>query len=115
LNYFKSATGITGNTNADYIKITGNFEFSFTTTKILAGRYRLKFVMDGGISTYASFQTYVNGQKVGVVQDLATKTTGFQTITIGNVESFDFSTQTVKITTVIPGTILIDRIIFEPI
>jgi len=115
LNYFKSATAITGNTNADYIKITGNFEFSFTTTKILAGRYRLKFVMDGGISTYASIQAYVNGQKVGVVQDLTSITAGFQTLTIGTVESFDFSTQTVKITTVIPGTVLIDRIIFEPI
>jgi hypothetical protein len=115
LNYYKSATAITGNTNADYIKIAGNFEFSFTTTKILAGRYRLKFVMDRGISTYASVQTYVDGQKVGVVLDLSKDTPGFQTFTIGNVESFDFRTQTVKISTVIPGTILIDRIIFEPI
>jgi hypothetical protein len=71
--------------------------------------------MDRGISTYASVQTYVDGQKVGVVLDLSKDTPGFQTFTIGNVESFDFRTQTVKISTVIPGTILIDRIIFEPI
>jgi hypothetical protein len=115
LNYYKSSTAITGNTNADYIKITGNFEFSFKTTKILAGRYRLKFVMDCGISTYASIQAYVDGQKVGVVKDLATNTLGFQTLTIGNIESFDFSTHTVKISTVIPGTVLIDQFIFEPI
>jgi len=115
LNYFKSATAISGNTNADYIKITGNFEFSFITTKILAGRYRLSFIMDAGTPTYASIQAYVDGQKVGVVKDLTANTPGFQTFTIGNIESFVFSTHTVKISTVIPGTVLIDRIIFEPI
>jgi len=115
INYFKSATAIASNTNSDYVKVTGNIEFSFKTPKILAGRYTLKLVLDRGVSNYASIQSLVDNQNVGVVIDLTKDAAGFRTFTLGTVEFFNFSSHIVKLSTVIPGTILIDRIIFEPI
>lgn len=114
ISFFKSAT-FTGAQNNDYLIISGNVEFSFKMPKILAGRYTLKLVLGRGVSNYASIQTLVDDQNVGVVIDLTKDAAGFRTFTLGTVEFFDFSSHTIKLSTVIPGSILIDRIIFEPI
>ena len=115
LLYVKSPTGISGNSNADYVQVSGNIDFSFTTPKILAGRYQLKLVLDRGNPRYASIQALVDQTKVGVVLDLKPESRQFRTFTMGTVEFTDYRTHTVTIKTVIPGTLLIDRIIFEPI
>ncbi len=115
LLYVKSPTSISGNSNADYIQVSGDIDFSFQTPKILAGRYTLKVVLQRGYSYLASVQAYVDGTKVGVVIDPTTNSTTFSTYTLGTVEFSAFSPHTVKLSTVIPGRMLIDRIIFEPI
>ena len=65
LIYVKSPTSISGNSNSDYVQVSGDITFSFTTPKILAGRYVLKMVLDRGNPRYASVQTLVDGKKVG--------------------------------------------------
>jgi hypothetical protein len=115
LLYVKSTTAISGNSNADYVQVIGDINFSFTTPKILAGRYTLKLVLDRGNPRYASVQALVDDNKVGVVIDLKTNTRTFSTFTIGTVEFSEFGTHTVNLKTIIPGYLLIDRIIFEPI
>lgn len=115
LNFIKSSGSISGVSNGDYIRLSGNIDFSFTTPKILAGRYTLKLVMDRGVSNYASVQSLVDNQNVGVVLDLSKDSPGFKTFTMGTVDFINYSSHTVKINTIIPGTVLIDRIIFEPI
>lgn len=115
LTFVKSPTEITGNSNNDYIELSGDVDFSFVTPKILAGRYTLKIVIQRGYSYLANVQTYVDGKKVGVVLDPTTDTRVFRTFPLGTVEFSDFSTHTVKIRTIIPGRVLLDRIIFEPI
>ena len=115
LTYVKSPSGISGNSNADYIEFSGDIDFSFITPKILAGRYTLKLVLQRGYSNLASVQASVDDRKAGVVIDPTVNSTVFSTFTIGTVEFSEFSTHTVKISTVIPGRVLIDRIIFQPI
>ena len=115
LLYVKSPTSLSGNSNSDYVQVSGDINFSFTTPKILAGRYSLKLVLDRGNSRYASIQALVDDTKVGVVVDLKPESRVFRTFTLGTVEFSEFSTHKVNIKTVIPGTLLIDRIIFEPI
>jgi uncharacterized surface protein with fasciclin (FAS1) repeats len=115
LTYIKSPTSISGNSNADYIEVSGDVDFSFKTPKILAGRYTLKIVLQRGYSYLASVQAYVDDTKVGVVIDPTINSAVFSTFTLGTVEFSDFSSHAVKLSTVIPGRMLIDRIIFEPI
>lgn len=115
LTYAKSPTAISGNSNADYIYFSGDIDFSFVTPKILAGRYTLKLVLQRGYSYLASIQALVDDKKVGVVLDLKLDNAEFRTFTLGTVEFSDFNSHTVKLSTVIPGRVLIDRIIFEPI
>jgi len=115
LLYVKSPNSIPGNSNSDYVQVSGDIDFSFRTPKILAGRYRLRLVLDRGNSRYASIQTLVDENKVGVVIDLTKDSQQFRTFTIGTVEFSDFSSHTVSLRTVVPGLLLIDRIIFEPI
>lgn len=115
LTYIKSPTDIEGCSNNDYVEVVGDLNYSFVTPKILAGRYTLKLVMDRGNSNYASIQTLVDDKKTGVVIDLTKDNRTFRTFTLGTVEFSEFSSHTVKLRTVIPGYILIDRIIFEPI
>lgn len=115
LYYTKSPTAISGCSNADYVQVSGDIDLSFKTPKILAGRYTLKLVFDRGNSRYASVQTLVDDKKVGVVVDLTKDSNVFRTFTLGTVEFSDFNTHNVEIRTVIPGTLLIDRIIFVPI
>jgi uncharacterized surface protein with fasciclin (FAS1) repeats len=115
LIYVKSPTSISGNSNSDYVQVSGDITFSFTTPKILAGRYVLKLVLDRGNPRYASVQALVDGKKVGVVTDLTKESRVFRTFTLGTVEFSEYGTHSVQIKTVIPGTLLIDRIIFEPI
>ncbi len=113
--YFKSATTISGPLNNDYLRLSGDVSFTFKTPKILAGRYSLGFMFQRGSSNYASIQASVDGKNVGVVLDLSKDTPTFRTFTMGNVDFLDYSTHTVTLRTIIPGTIIIDRIIFEPI
>ena len=115
LSYIKSPTGITGCSNSDYIELKGDVELSFQTPKILAGRYTLRLVLDRGNSGYASIQPFVDDVKVGVVVDLTQESRQFQTFIFGTVEFSEFSTHTVTISAIIPGSILLDRIIFTPI
>jgi hypothetical protein len=115
LTYVKSPTSISGNSNADYIDVSGDVDFSFKTPKILAGRYTLKVVLQRGYSYLASVQAYVDDTKVGVVIDPTVNSAVFSTFTLGTVEFTDYSSHTVKLSTVIPGRMMIDRIIFEPI
>ncbi len=103
----------------NYIEVYGDVDFIYKTPKILAGRYNFRVLLKRGISTYASIQGYVDDKKVGVVID-ATQggfngVVNFGTYTLGTVEFSEFTTHTVKLSTVIPGYMLIDRIIFEPI
>ncbi len=124
LIYTKSADDIDNCNNNDYIRVAGDVDFSFKTTKILAGRYRLRLVLERGYTYLASVQAYVDDTKVGVVID-ATKAVGRQGVgfnniagtsgVVGTVEFTSFTTHTVKLSTVIPGLMIIDRIIFEPI
>jgi len=114
-NFINSSASLSGVLNTDYLKITGNFDFIFKTPKILAGRYTMKLVVNRGDVSYASIQTKVDNQNVGVILNLTDDTSGFKTVTLGTVEFWDFNSRTVKLSTIIPGTVLIDRIIFEPI
>lgn len=113
--YVKSASDIEGASNRDYIATSGDIDFSFVTPKVLAGRYKLKLVLQRGASNMASVQALVDDKKVGVVIDLTKDSRTFRTFTVGTVEFSDYSTHTVKLSTVIPGALFIDRIIFEPI
>jgi uncharacterized surface protein with fasciclin (FAS1) repeats len=115
LLYVKSTTSISGNSNADYVQVTGDINFSFKTPKILAGRYTLRLVLDRGNPRYANVQALVDDKKVGVVLDLKANTRTFGNFVLGTVEFSDYGTHIVNLKTVIPGTLLIDRIIFEPI
>ena len=115
LIYTKSPTSISGCTNSDYIQVSGDVDFTFMTPKILAGRYTLKLVMQRGYSYLASLQAYVDDAKVGVVLDPTIDSATFNTFTLGTVELSDFTTHKVKLSTVIAGRMLIDRIIFQPI
>lgn len=123
LTYIKSPTNIPRNSNNDYIEFSGNIDFSFVTPKILAGRYNLKLVIDRGNSGNASIQAVVDDNKVGIVIDatkrIGNEPTGFNNSgnnsVVGIVEFTDYRSHTVKLTTIIPGRVLIDRIIFEPI
>jgi len=115
LSYRKLTTNISGNSNNDYIEFSGDIDFSFTTPKILAGRYSLKLAVQRGYSYLATIQAFVDNKKVGVVLDPTNDSQTFRTFTIGTVEFPEYSTHTVKISTVIPGRVLIDRIIFQPI
>ena len=115
ITYVKSPTNISGCSNNDYVEFTGDVDFSFRTPKILAGRYTLKLAVQRGYNYLASIQTIVDDKKIGVVLDLSGDQQQFRTVTIGTVEFSEFSSHTFKISTVIPGDVLIDRIIFEPI
>lgn len=115
ISYIKSTASISGNSNNDYIEFSGDIDFSFVTPQILAGRYTLKLVLQRGYSYLASVQALVDETKVGVVLDLRNESQQFRTFTLGTVEFSAYSSHTVKISTVIPGRVLIDRIIFQPI
>lgn len=113
--YIKSTADVAGASNRDYIYTTGDIDFSFVTPKVLAGRYKLKLVLQRGSSNMASVQAYVDDEKVGVVIDLTKDSRTFRNFTVGTVEFVDYTTHNVKLSTVIPGALFIDRIIFEPI
>lgn len=115
LTYTKSTTDVPGASSRDYITLSGDIDFSFVTTKILSGRYQLKLVLERGASNFASVQSFVDDKKVGVVIDLTKDSRTFRTFTVGTVEFSEYSTHVVRISTVIPGYVSIDRIIFEPI
>lgn len=115
LLYIKSPTGISGCSNADYIQVSGDIDFSFKTPKILAGRYTIKLQLQRGYSYLASIQALVDDKKVGVVLDLKANSQAFSNFTLGTVEFSDYRSHTVNLRTVIPGRLLIDRITFEPI
>jgi uncharacterized surface protein with fasciclin (FAS1) repeats len=123
LVYIKSPNDIRNCANNDYILISGDVDFSFKTPKILAGRYELRLIIQRGFNNLASFQTLVDDKKVGVVVDakvvIGNQPTGFNNndngSVIGTLEFTDYSTHRVKLSTVIPGRLLIDRIILRPI
>lgn len=114
-NFINSSAGISGVLNTDYLKMTGSFDFIFKTPKILAGRYTMQLVVKKGDASYASIQTKVDNQNVGLIVDLSDDISVFRVVTLGIVEFWDFNSRIVKLSTIIPGAVLIDRIIFEPI
>jgi len=122
VNYVKSETAIDRCSNNDYIQIRGNFEFIFKTPKILEGRYELKLVMERGYSYLANIQAYIDDKKIGVVIDptvtIGHQGDGFNNVhgsEVGNVEFLGYTTHTIKLSAIIPGTLKIDRIILQPI
>lgn len=120
--YVKSESDIDRCSNNDYIQINGNFELTFKTPKVLEGRYSLKLVMERGYKYSPNIQAYIDDQKIGTVID-ATVAIGHQengfninnNNAVGNVEFIDYTTHTIELRSIIPGSLKIDRIILQPV
>ena len=122
LMYIKSSSNIEQNVNNDYVEFSGDIDFTFRTPKILAGRYNLKLIIDRGSTRNASIQASVDGKKVGVLIEarntLGRQPSGFNQENqseVGVVEFSEYISHTVKLSTITPGRVRIDRIIFQPI
>lgn len=101
----------------DYIVFSGNAQFLYTIPKVLPGKYTLQLLCKRRESKNASIQTYVDGVRVGGVEDLTTaevSTPQYYYIDLGIVRFDDYKTHVIKIETVIPGTVNLAKIVLKP-
>lgn len=100
----------------DFIEVSGPFIFTFTTPKIFPGKYNFQIRVHSQDYDNAVIQMYLDGKRIGTSINLksANGNNDFVTYTIGSVDFLDYSSHEIKINTLIPGTMKLDMIRFEP-
>jgi len=104
-----------GATSSDYIKISGNFSLEYITPRILPGKYTLKMKAERSLNENATIQVYLDGNRMGSSFDLTSGGSPFSTFVLGTVEFLFYEPHTLRITTLLPGTLIWDSLLFEPI
>lgn len=119
LTYTKSGTSINGVSDRDYITVSGNFEFTYHLPRILAGTYEVRIVAQRDNRSNAILQVYLDGNKLGNVVDLTSggsNTSEFSPEFVqGTVEFAEYEDHEIKLRTLVPGDMQLDRIIFKPV
>jgi len=119
LTYTNQSSNINGVNNNDYIVIEGNFEFTYHTPQILAGPYEVSIVAHRNDRSNAVLQAYLDGQKIGSVLDLTSGSNNTGDFSpkfiLGTIEFGEYENHEIKLRTVVPGQLLLDRIEFEPV
>jgi hypothetical protein len=104
--------------NDDYLKITGDFTISYTTPKIIQGRYDVFLGADRFSQQNAVIEVYIDGKKTGGLIDLTTGGTAadpISSIKLGTVDFIKYDRHMIRISSLIPGRFIWDYIRFEPI
>ncbi|WP_372949065.1 fasciclin domain-containing protein [Mariniphaga sp.] len=102
---------------ADYLEINGDFIISYTTPRIIQGRYRVLLRAEAFNAQNALVEVFLDGKKIGSLVDLTTggsSNSPFQTIELGTVDFKRYATHVVEVRPLIPGRFLWDFIRFEP-
>lgn len=119
LSYSKFASNINGVLNNDYINMNGNFEFSYHMPQILAGAYEISIIAHRNDRSNAVLQFYLDGQKIGGVIDLTSGSSNngdFRpAFIVGTVEFAEYKRHEIVLRTLVPGRLMLDRIIFKPV
>jgi uncharacterized surface protein with fasciclin (FAS1) repeats len=119
LFYTQLATNATGVNNNDYLTLTGNFEFTYNTPRILGGEYEVSITAHRDNRYNAMLEIYVDGEKIGGIIDLTSGSTsgsGFPPdFVLGNVEFIKNERHNIKIVSLVPGRLLLDKIVFKPV
>lgn len=119
LLYTCSSSNINAVENNDYITLSGDFEMTYTTQKVLAGLYKISIVADRDNNNNAMIQIYLDGEKVGGLVDL-TKGSDYRSsfspyFVLDNVQFKENGTHEIKIKTIRPGRLNLDRLILTPV
>lgn len=104
--------------NDDYLKITGDFTISYTTPKIIQGRYDVFLGADRFSQQNAVIEVFIDGKKTGGLIDLTTGGTAADPISrikLGTVDFIKYDRHVIRISSLIPGRFVWDYIRFEPI
>lgn len=119
LYYTRSSTTINGVQNKDYIRVGGEFEFTYETPSILAGTYQLALRAHRNSSSNAMVQVYIDGEKAGGMIDLTSGSESWSDFVpdfiLDNVTFSDNRVHQIKIKTIKPGNLLLDRLILTPV
>jgi uncharacterized surface protein with fasciclin (FAS1) repeats len=109
--YYKEGQNIMNN---DALATMGHFWIELTTPKIMKGKYQLSSFWFGG-GENASFAWYLDGVSLDVVTLFSDGQWGGSPVNIAVVEFPETKEHTIKISTVVPGNIWWDRLIFTPV
>lgn len=119
ITYVNSENDITDLQNNDYIAVYGDFEFIYQTPRILAGTYELSLTAHRGHTINAMIQVYIDGKRAGGLLDLTTgndRGTNYAPSFALSTLTFDeSSTHEIKIKTIKPGRLFLDRITLTPV
>ncbi len=117
LFYVAGEAGSSNASNLDYLMITGDFNISYKTPRLVQGRYRVYLRAESFNSANAVVEVLIDRKKVGGMVDLSlgsTPTSPFRNIELGTIEFSRYAEHDVEIRSLIPGRLLWDYIQFEP-
>lgn len=119
LTYTRSGTTIVGVRNRDYITVRGNFVFTYQTPKILAGTYQMSIVANRVNRSNAILEVNLDGHRIGNIVDLTSGTNnagGFlPEFVLGTITFKEYSSHEIKLRSLVPGNMMLDRIVFKPL
>lgn len=100
----------------NYIQIDGDFVITYRIPKIVQGKYDVLLGAEAFNSENALVEVYIDGKKVGGLNDLSTGGTSddpFIQIELGTIDFIKYEEHIVQIKSLIPGRFLWDYIRFE--
>ncbi|MCK4921685.1 MAG: fasciclin domain-containing protein [Bacteroidales bacterium] len=111
--------GTKGPNNTDYIKISGNFEFTYTTPQILAGAYEVTLRAHRNDIKNASLLVYLDGEKLGTLVDLTSGSLASNDFNpvfeMGTIDFAEYQQHEIRLISLVPGILMLDYIRFTPI
>lgn len=103
--------------NGDYFGLEGNFDFAYTIPKIMPGRYMFNIRAHGRGNNNATIQVWVDGKRMGGNLDLTsggTNNNPWATYSMGILEFSSYKEHQLEISTLIPGSVRLDWLRFDP-
>jgi len=102
-----------GYSNDDYIRIEGEFTFSYEIPKILPGTYVFQILANANYYNNAFIKVFIDGKRVGGNIDLTIGTV--RPLTVSTVSFNNYEKHVVAIQTLVPGRLSLDGLLFNPI
>ena len=103
--------------DGDYFELHGNFDFSYIIPKIMPGRYLFYLRTDRVRDGNATIQVWVDGKRMGGNTDLTSggnANNPWVAFSMGILEFASYEEHLLEISTLIPGTVRLDYVSFDP-
>jgi uncharacterized surface protein with fasciclin (FAS1) repeats len=117
ITYTKSSGTTERALNKDFIEIKGVFTIEYNMDRILPGKYMLQLRADSFGKDNATVVVRLDGKRIGSNLNLATGGTAnnaYVAKDVGIVELVKYSGHTIRIESLLPGTLIWDAVIFNP-